>query len=185
MHRGIVLKSKPVQPLHARHLRQRRADEFWQIDLCTTDGLSSFQEFSTLCQTLPGRLQTQDVFLLGSVSLHELRTANLSRESARHRSLPARATHQALPSRHSRPGLAQYLGPCELGTRLAHLRRLRAGVDYPRSSALRKRHLRPPIAPDGLHALCHHHRFVPGAFSLAPVSHPQSNTKTPPLAHPP
>ncbi len=136
MHRGIDLKSKPVQPLHARHLRQRRADEFWQIDLCTTDGLSSFQEFSTLCQTLPGRLQTQDVFLLGSVSLHELRAANLSRESARYRSLPARATHQAVPSRHSRPSLAQYVGPCELGTQLAHLRRLRAGVDYPRSSAL-------------------------------------------------
>src|SRR6266851_4616892 len=142
MHRGIDLKSKPVQPLHARHLQQRRADEFWQIDLCTTDGLSSFQEFSTLCQTLPGRLQTQDIFLLGSVSLHELRAANLSRKSARYRSLPARATHQALPSRHSRPSLAQYLGPCELGTRLAHLRRLRAGVDYPRSSALRKRQLR-------------------------------------------
>src|SRR5258708_10536529 len=133
MHRGIDLKSKPVQPLHARHLRERRADELWQIDLCTTDGLSSFQEFSTLCQTLSWRLQTQDIFLLGSVSLHELRAANLSRESARYRSLPARATHQALPSRHSRPSLAQYLGPCELGTRLAHLRRLRAGVDYPRS----------------------------------------------------
>src|SRR5712675_2261410 len=92
MHRGIDLKSKPVQPMHARLLRMRRADEFWQIDLCTTDGLSSFQEFSTLCQTLPRRLQTQDFLLLGSVSLHDLRAANLSREFARHRSLPAGAT---------------------------------------------------------------------------------------------
>src|SRR5229473_7332223 len=184
MHRGIDLKSKPVPPLHARHLRQRRADEFWQIDLCTTDGLSSFQEFSTLCQTLPGRLQTQDVFLLGSVSLHELRAANLSRESARYRSLPARATHQALPSRHSRPSLAQYLGPCELGTRLAHLRRLRAGVDYPRASALRKRQLRRRVGPDCLRARCHHHRFVPGAFSLGPVSPAQRSSETAHAARP-
>src|SRR5258708_16384981 len=140
MHRGIDLKSKPVQPLHARHLRQRRADEFLQIDRCTTDGLSSFQEFSTLCQTLSRRLQTQNVFLLGSVSLHELRAANLSRESARYRSLPPRATHKPLPSRHSRPSLAQYLVPCELGTRLAHLRRLRAGIDSPPSLTLPTRH---------------------------------------------
>jgi hypothetical protein len=61
MHRGIDLKSKPVQQLHSQLLRQRRADEFWQIDLCTTDGLSSFKGFSTLRQTLQGRLQTQDV----------------------------------------------------------------------------------------------------------------------------
>src|SRR5712691_6452372 len=184
MHRGIDFKSKPVQPLHARHLRQRRADEFWQIDLCTTDGLSSFQEFSTLCQTLPGRLQTQDVFLLGSVSLHELRAANLSREPARYRSLPARPTHQALPSRHSRPSLAQYLGPCELGTRLAHLCRLRAGVDYPRSSALRKRQLRRRVGPDCLRARCHHHRFVPGAFPLGPVSQAQRSSETAHVARP-
>src|SRR5713101_2357596 len=135
MHRGIDLKSKPVQPMHARLLRMRGANEFWEIDLCTADGLSSFQGFSTLCQTLPGRLQTQDFFLLGSVSLHDLRTVNVSRESARYRSLSARATHQALPSGHSRPSLAQYSGPCELGPRLAHLRRLRASADYPRSRA--------------------------------------------------
>src|SRR6266700_5248055 len=107
MHRGIDLKLKPVQPMHARLLRRRRADEFWQIDLCTTDGLSSFQGFSTLCQTLPGRLQTQDFFLLGPVSLYVLRTANLPREFARYRSLPAGPTDQALPSRYSRPSVTQ------------------------------------------------------------------------------
>src|ERR1700730_11599353 len=60
MRRGIDLKSKPVQPLHARLLRWRRADEHGQIDLCTSDGLSSFKGFSSLCQTSSGRLQTQD-----------------------------------------------------------------------------------------------------------------------------
>src|SRR6266404_991641 len=184
MHRGIDLKSKPVQPLHARLLRMRRADEFWQIDLCTTDGLSSFQEFSTLCQTLPRRLQTQDFFLLGSVSLHELRAANLSRKSARHRSLSARATHQALPSGYSRPSLAQYPGPCELGPRLAHLRRLCASADNPCSSALCRRQFRRRIGPDCLRARCHHHRFVPGAFSLGQVSQAQRSGEAAHLARP-
>src|SRR6267154_3916221 len=181
MHRGSDLKSKPVQPLHARVLRMRRADEFWEIDLCTTDGLSSFQEFSTLCQTLSRRLQTQDVFLLGSVSLHDLRTANLSREFTRHRSLPASATNQALPSRHSRQSVAQYPGPCELGPRLAHLCRLCAGADYPRPSALCRRQLRRRVGPDCLRTRCHHHRFVPGAFSLGQVSQAQRSGEA---AHP-
>lgn len=178
MHRGIDLKSKPVQPLHARLLRWRRADEYGQIDLCTADGLSSFQGFSTLCQTLQGQLQTQEFFLLGSIPLYGLRAAHLSRESARYRSLPARATEQALPSRHSRPSLAQYLGPCELRARLAHLRRLRASADYPHPSALRKRLLRRSVGPDCLRARCHHHRFVPGAFSMGRVSQGQRSGET-------
>src|SRR5882672_10666399 len=173
MHRGIDLKSKPVQPLHARLLRWRRADEYGQIDLCTADGLSSFKGFSSLCQTLSGRLQTQDFFLLGSVSLHGLRAANLSREFARYRSLPACATDQALSSRHSRPSLAQHPGPCKLGPRLAHLRRLRTSADYARPRALRGRQLRSRIGPDCLCARCHHHRFVPGTFPLGRVSRAQ------------
>jgi hypothetical protein len=166
MHRGIDLKSKPVQPLHAQLLRQRRADEFWQIDLCTANGLSSFKGLSTLCQTLPRRLQTQEFFLLGSVSLHGLRAVNLSREFARYRSLPARTTDQALPSWHSWPSLAQHPGPCELGPRLAHLRRLRTSADYARPRALRKRQLRRRIGPGRLRARCHYHRFVSGTFPL-------------------
>src|SRR5438128_11273130 len=54
MHRGIDLKSKPVQPLHAQLLWRRRADEFWQIDLCTTDGLSSCKSISPVRPTLSG-----------------------------------------------------------------------------------------------------------------------------------
>src|SRR5829696_1605553 len=173
MHRGIDLNSKPVQSMLPQLLRQRRADEFWQIDLCATDGLSSCQSFSTLCQTLPGRLQTQDFFLLGSISLHGLRAAHLSGEFARYRSLPACATKQALSSRHSWPSLAQHSGPCELGARLAHLRRPCASVDYPRPRALRGRQLRRRIGPDCLRARCHHHRFVSGTFPLGAVSQAQ------------
>lgn len=90
---------------------------------------------------LSRRLQTQKLLLLGPVSLHGFRATNLSQEPTRHRSLPARTTNQALPSLHSRPSLAQHLGPCELGARLPHLRRLRTAVDPVRPSTLRRRQL--------------------------------------------
>src|SRR6266571_7263622 len=181
MRKGIDLNSKPAQPMLPRVLRMRRADEFWQIDLCTTDGLSSCKSISPLRSVLSRRLQTQKLFLLGPVSVHGLRATNLSRESARYRSLPARATDQALSSWHSRPGLAQHPGSCQLGARLAHLRRLRASADYPRPCALRGRQLRRRVGPDCLCARCHHHRFVPGTFSLGQVSPAQRSGET---AHP-
>src|SRR5258707_1236109 len=181
MHTGIDLNSKLVQPMLPRFSRKGMVDEFRQIDLCTTDGLSSCKSISPVRPTLSRRLQTQKLLLLGPVSLHGFRATNLSRESARYRSLPARATDQTLPSRHSRPGLAQHLSPCELGARLAHLRRLCASADYPRASALRGRQLRRRVGPDRLRARCHHDRFVPGAFSLGQVSQTQRSGET---AHP-
>src|ERR1700694_2024669 len=72
------------------------------------------------------------------------------RESLRDIEACLRAQHTKLYHLGIRPSLAQYLGPCELGTRLAHLRRLRAGADYPRSSALRQRQLRRRVGPDCL-----------------------------------
>jgi hypothetical protein len=46
MRKGIDLNSKRVQPMLPQLLRRRRADEFWQIDLCTTDGLSSCESIA-------------------------------------------------------------------------------------------------------------------------------------------
>jgi hypothetical protein len=51
-------------------------------------------------------------------------------ESARRRSLFARPAQKALPHGHPRRDRAQYLGQCQQGARLAHLRRLRPGAFY-------------------------------------------------------
>src|ERR1043166_4119827 len=151
----IDLNSSSANPMLSQLLRKGMADEFWQIDLFTTNGLSSGIRVSPMRRALPRQLQTQELLLLGPVSVYGLCAANLSREFARHRSLPACATNQALPSRHSWPSLAQYLGPCELSTRLAHLRRLCTSADYSRPRPLRRRQLRGRIGPDGLRARCH------------------------------
>src|SRR6266851_4397394 len=111
MHTGIDLNSKLVQPMLPRFSRKGMVDEFRQIDLCTTDGLSSCKSISPVRPTLSRRLQTQKLLLLGPVSLHGFRAANLSRESARHRSLHALTASQALSHGHSRSSVAQHHGP--------------------------------------------------------------------------
>src|SRR5712692_1703310 len=90
MYVTIDLNSERVKSMLPQVLRKELLDECWPIDLFTTDGLSSHVRVSSLRRTLQGRLQTQELLLLGPVSVHGLRAANLSREPARHRSLPAR-----------------------------------------------------------------------------------------------
>src|SRR5215213_5517957 len=92
----IDLNSSSAHPKLSQLLRKGMADEFWQIDLFTTDGLSSGIRVSPVRRALPRQLQTQKLLLLGPVSMYGLRAANLSREFARYQSLPACATNQAL-----------------------------------------------------------------------------------------
>src|SRR5437773_1060227 len=120
----IDLNSEAVKAMLPRHLRKELLDECWPIDLFTTDGLSSRSRVSPMRRALQGRLQTQEFLLLGPVSLHGLRPAYVPRKFARHRSLSAGQPNQALPYGHSRSRLAQHAGQRQLGTRLAHLRRL-------------------------------------------------------------
>src|SRR5712692_69192 len=169
----IDLNSKPVKPMLPRLLRKERTDECWQIDLLTTDGLSSLIRVSPMRRTLPRQLQTQEFLLLGPVSLHGLRAANLSREPARYRSLSARESNQALSPGHSRSRLAQHAGPRQLGARLAHLRRLRATADQAGARALPQRRLRLGLAANCLRARCDHHRSVPVVVSLGLLSQTQ------------
>src|SRR5437762_6600479 len=83
----IDLNSERAKSMLPRLLRKELLDECWPIDLFTTNGLSSCSRVSPVRCALQGRLQTQELFLLGPVSMHGLRPANLSRKLARHRSL--------------------------------------------------------------------------------------------------
>src|ERR1700720_221337 len=169
----IDLNSKPVKPMLPQLLRKELTDECWQIDLLTTDGLSSFIRVSPMRRTVPGQLQTQKLLLLGPIPLHGLRAVNVSRKPARYRSLSARESDQALSSGHSRSGLAQHAGPRQLGARLAHLRRLCATADQDGARALCQRRLRPGFAANCLRARCDHHRSLPVVVSLGLLSQTQ------------
>src|SRR5450756_891897 len=75
---------------------------------------------------LPGRLPAEEFFLLGPVSSDGLRSVDLSREPARHRSVPAIDEQQALPHGVPRSRGALHAGGSQRVARLAHLCRFRA-----------------------------------------------------------
>src|SRR5450759_5850939 len=70
---------------------------------------------------LPGRLPAEEFFLLGPVSSDGLRSVDLSREPARHRSVPAIDEQQALPHGVPRSRGALHAGGSQRVARLAHL----------------------------------------------------------------
>jgi len=84
---------------------------------------------SSLRRAVWRRCATARILLLGPVSVDSLCTTDLSRWPSRHRSLSALSGRQALPHGVSRPRSALYAGRCQRRAGLAHLRRLRSGVD--------------------------------------------------------
>src|SRR5262245_32738580 len=181
----IDLNSGPDKTMLLRLSRKERTDEFWPNDLCTTNGLSSYLRVSPLRRTLPRQLQTQELLLLGSISVHGLRATDLSREPARYRSLSACESNQALSSGHSRSRFTQYACECQLSARLAHLRRLRASAHQYRPPALSQRRLRHCPGTNRLRAGRHHHRFVPIVVSVGLLSPSQRRCQTAHPARPP
>src|SRR6185312_9229015 len=118
------LNSKSAKPMLPQPVRKELTNEWQQIGLFSIDGLPLLVPVSGMRRTLSWRLQTQELLLLGSVSLHGLCPADVSRKPARYRSLSACQSNQALSHGYSGPHFAQHLGPRQLGARLAHLRRL-------------------------------------------------------------
>src|SRR5260370_7316269 len=175
MYLVIDLNLDQVKSMLPRDLRKELLDECWPIDLFTTGGLSSCVRVSPMRCPLQGRLQTQEFLLLGPVSLHGLRPANVSRKLARHRSLSAGQSNKALSHGHSWSRLAQHAGQRQLGTRLAHLRRLRSLADPTSPSALPGRRVQPGFAAHCLHLACPHPPPPPPPLSLALLSYLQRN----------
>src|SRR6266852_1835393 len=180
----IDLNLDQVKSMLPRDLRKELLDECWPIDLFTTGGLSSCVRVSPMRCPLQGRLQTQEFLLLGPVSLHGLRPANISRKLARHRSLSAGQSNKALSHGHSWSRLAQHAGQRQLGTRLAHLRRLRSLADPTSPSALPGRRVQPGFAANCLRPGCHDHRSVPVAVSLGLLSQTERGHQTAHSARP-
>src|SRR6266516_1796254 len=180
----IDLNSKPGKPMLLRLTRKEMADECRQIDLFTTNGVSARNRVSRMRRTLPRRLQAAELLLLGPIPVHGLCPTNVSRKSARYRSLSARQSNQALP--HGDPGssLAQHVSKRQCGTGLAHLFRLRSFAHQPSQRALPQRRFQPGVAGNGLRPRCHHHRLVPFALPLGQVSQAKRGRETSYLARP-
>ena len=88
---------------------------------------------------LSRRLQSQSVFVLGSVFVRGLCSTNLSREPTRHRRLSEGALRSTLPPRLPQPCVSQYAGRCQRSARLAHLRGSGGAPDQKGKTALFRR----------------------------------------------
>src|SRR6185312_9104492 len=178
------LNSKSAKPMLPQPVRKELTNEWQQIGLFSIDGLPLLVPVSGMRRTLSWRLQTQELLLLGSVSLHGLCPADVSRKPARYRSLSACQSNQALSHGYSGPHFAQHLGPRQLGARLAHLRRLCSLADPTSTSALPGRRVRPSPATDCLRPRCHHYRSLPFTVSLGLLSQTQRGSETAYAARP-
>ena len=110
-----------------------------------------------------------------TVSRHGVCAADLSRESARHRSLPSGQSVQAV--RHGLSHAGQALHRCQRRARLAHLGRSGGSAHSPCAQALLQRQLRGRACQHCGCTGCHDHRPVPVAVSLGAVSFHQGAVK--------
>ena len=144
--------------------------EFGQVGVCANHAAFAIDHVSPLCGALWRRAQGQEFFLPGSLSLHGFCSTDLSRKFARHRSVPACASGQAVPHGHQEPGVAQYSGRCQREPRLAHLRRLCPVAHRHCPSSLCRRIVWRRSQRHGLRSGCQHHRPVSVGLSLGSVS---------------
>lgn len=131
-------------------------------------------------QTIPGQLQSPPLYLSQSVPGDDLCATDLSRKSARHRSMSSGNAAKALPYGHSGQSLSQYIGSCQRGARLTHLRRLRSDSHRPGSSTLCRRGFWQRAS--GCNHLCtqrDHDRSLPVAIPVGALSTGEGCGKTP------
>ena len=127
---------------------------------------------------LSRRLQSQSVFVLGSVSVHGLCSINLSREPTRHRRLSEGTLRSTLPPGLPQPCVSQYAGRCQRSARLAHLRGSGGAPDQKGKTALFWRANRCRTTTKRLCTRFDNHRSLFEPLSVGTLSLHQSRDQT-------
>ena len=148
---------------------------FRPIGVRTAHGVFTPSYVSPLCAALSFQLSNQDVFASRSISLHGLRTIDLSREPARHRNLSARSPSQALSSGHSRQYRQEHTGRCQRISRLAYLPGFRTELNPDSQNTLCQRPLCCGTGTDGLRTRYHDDRSLLERLPLGTLPSGQSS----------
>src|SRR4030065_35339 len=117
------------------------SDAFGEIDIRAVDGTSSGEGLGAMRSALSWQLQDPELHVSGSISVHGVCAADVSRESAGHRSMFALADRDALPHGYSRPGVAQQ-GGREAAHAARSARQYPGFYSYQRWQAARRQHPR-------------------------------------------
>lgn len=93
--------------LSVKRRKGNNQNEFWADCFFSTNGVCTGAGVSKVRRALSWQLQGEELFLLGSVSMHGFCATDLSGKLARYRGLLARIGRQTLPHGYSRPGVAR------------------------------------------------------------------------------
>jgi len=143
--------------------------EYWPHHFLPTRRVLADARFPEVRPEIPGRLQGLEFFVSGPIPLHGIRPAHLSRESSGHRGLPSFRPTEALSHGHSRRHLPKHAGQRQRESKLAHLCRLRAGVDPYCTSPLYQRSTGRGFGANGIRPRFHYDRPVPVPVSMGAV----------------
>jgi hypothetical protein len=124
------------------------------------------------------RLESQSVFVLGSVFVHGLCSTNLPQEPTRHRRLSEGALRSALPPGLPQPCVSQHAGRCQRRARLAHLRGSGGAPDQKGKTALFWRANKCRTSKERLCTRFDNHRSLFEPLSVGTLSLHQSRDQT-------
>jgi hypothetical protein len=106
-------------------MNEEATHEFRENDLCPVDGLCASLRFPKMRRSIQRQPQSDQLFLLGSVPMHDICPVNLSRKSERYLGKPASNPVQTLSPGNSGECFPQYPRTRQSEERLADLCRLR------------------------------------------------------------
>jgi len=126
--------------------------------------------FSVMCKTLSGKLQSKKLHLSRSISMYGLRASDFSRKSARHRILPQSPKEQTLSYGYPGHRFPQYFGKRQQGARLENLCRFCSSAYSNSTSFIHRRRIRFRIRKYSLRFGFFNHRPLLECFSLGSFS---------------
>ena len=156
-------------------------------------GLRAVDQLSSHRHALWRRSPGAYAQLRGAVPGPGLRSADVAREPARHRSLLVGAGEQALPHGLARSGGPLHAGRCQRGARLAHLARVGTTAHSPGAPPVCRGEPCRRLGQHRLRARFDHHRSVPVGVSVGALSldqgrgedaHPARSARQHPQLHP-
>src|SRR3989304_6903640 len=95
--------------------------ELWPDRLFPTHGFLTATRIPPMRRTLSRPLQSEVVFLYGSISLYGFCAIDLSRKLTGYRNLPPHLAEQTVSRWHPKPHLSYHLGQSQRKSRLAYL----------------------------------------------------------------
>src|SRR3990172_7727271 len=139
--------------------------ELWPDRLFPTHGFLTATRIPPMRRTLSRPLQSEVVFLYGSISLYGFCSIDIPRKLARYRNLPPHHAKQTVSHRTPKPHLSYHVGQSQRTTRWAYLCRLGS---------------RPhPSCQNYLCLRFHHDRSLSLALSLGAISSSKSRSQAP------